>query len=341
MRLLLIGGAGYIGSVLCQHLLEAGHEVVCLDRFFFGLDTVEGLVDKGLKIIRDDTRQVSSQIFENIDVVVQLAGLSNDPSADLNPQWTTSINLEGVIHAARMARQGGVKRYIFFSSCSIYGHAQHLPVTEESPCHPVSLYAKCKLEAEIELVKLASPHFAVSIMRNATVYGLSPRMRYDLIINSMTWHAFKNKKIFILGGGQQWRPLIHVKDICRAVETIMNAPTAAVNMRVFNVGSNEQNYRVHEVATKVQQMMPETVLETVPEDADKRSYNVSFDRIQSELGFVARYSPEDAIRDIRDALVSGALDADDPRAMTCKYYLYLSQTPEAAAPLRLPGRLLD
>jgi nucleoside-diphosphate-sugar epimerase len=276
---LVTGGGGYIGSGLCPHLLAAGHHVICFDRFFFGEDTVRSNAEnKRFKLVRGDIRGIDKTLFKGIDFVVHLAGLSNDPCSDLDVNWTTSINYEGAMECARQARAAGVKRFIFASSCSVYGYAKQMPVTEESACEPVSLYAQSKLATERELTKMAALDFVVTFMRNATVYGFSPRMRYDLIINSMTWHAFRNRKVYILGGGQQWRPLIHIQDICRAIICMLDAPADAINARAFNIGSTEQNYRVHEVAAKVKKILPGIELETVSGDTDIRSYNVSFAR---------------------------------------------------------------
>jgi nucleoside-diphosphate-sugar epimerase len=342
MRIFVGGGGGYIGSVMCRYLLDAGHEVVCQDRFFFGEDVVAALAGRpGFRRLRADINRLTVADFAGCDRVIQLAGLSNDPASDLNPAWTQRINFDGVVHSAQVARAAGVTRFVFASSCSVYGHAETLPVTEESPCHPQSLYAESKLYAETALNQLASDGFVVAHMRNATVYGLSPRMRYDLIINSMAWHAFVNRKVYILGGGQQWRPLVHILDVCRAAECFMNAPAAAINQQKFNVGSNAQNYRVAEVAAMVKAAMPSIILETVPEDADKRSYNVSFDRIAGELGFQAAHHPDAAIKEILGALEAGSINPHDPRGMTCKYYLHLAQTPEAAAGLLVDGKLFD
>jgi len=226
---LVTGGGGYIGSVLTERLLDAGHKVRILDRFFFGRDLIGALERReGLTILRDDVRYVQGDAFDGVDVVMDLAGISNDPASDLEPRVTEEINCGGPANVAALAKAAGVPRYIFSSSCSIYGHGQADQLDEESPKAPVSLYAKTKIQAEQYLASLNDDRFAVTFLRNATVYGLSHRMRFDLVINLMTLYAYKNRRIFVLGGGRQWRPVVHVKDVARAFVAVMDAPLEKV-----------------------------------------------------------------------------------------------------------------
>jgi nucleoside-diphosphate-sugar epimerase len=322
---LVTGGAGYIGSVVTEMLLDQGHEVRLLDRLFFGRDIVSELEKrKNLTIIKEDTRYANGRTFDGVDVVMDLAGISNDPASDLEPQITEDINLTGAVRMAGRAKQAGVRRYLYSSSCSIYGHSNGSGerLVETSPKAPVSLYARTKIGAEEELAKLNGDDFAVTFLRNATVYGLSYRMRFDLVINIMTLYAYKQRKLFVTGGGQQWRPLVHVRDVARAFLLVMEAPTEKVAGQAFNVGSTDQNYQIYRIAQMVRDVVPHTELEVVPDDPDKRSYNVSFDKIHNVLGFRAQTSPYEGIVEVKQALEQGRVD-DSIRTKTVHYYRYL------------------
>jgi len=332
--ILVAGGAGYIGSIVTEMLLDAGHRVRVLDRLFFGRELLAALEKReGLTILRDDIRYAPAEAFDGVDVVMDLAGISNDPAADLAPTITEDINFCGAMHIARLAKQAGVPRYIYSSSCSVYGHngSSHNGnghngnghrLTEDSPKAPVSLYAKTKIAAEDELLKMHDDRFTVVLLRNATVYGLSHRMRFDLVINIMTLFAYKNRKLFVTGGGSQWRPLVHVRDVARAFLHVMDAPASLVGGQAFNVGSNEQNFQVYQIAQMIRDVVPHTDLEVVPDDADKRSYNVSFDRIEQTLGFRVEKSPYEGIVEVKQALERGRVD-DSIRTKTVNYYKYL------------------
>lgn len=322
---LVIGGAGYIGSVVTELLLDQGHQVRVLDRFFFGRDLLAPLAKReGLTIIRDDTRYTGAAAFEGVDVVMDLAGISNDPASDLAPRITEEINLTGALHIARLARSAGVTRYLYSSSCSIYGHnnGNGERLTESSPTAPVSLYARTKIGAEDALAKLNDDNFTVVFLRNATVYGLSYRMRFDLVINLMTLYAYKHRRLYVMGGGQQWRPLIHVRDVARAFLLMMDAPKEKVAGQAFNVGSTDQNYQIYRIAQMVRDVVPHTDLEIVPDDPDKRSYNVSFDKIERELGFRVEKTPYEGIVEVKQALEQGRVE-ETIRTKTVHYYRYL------------------
>jgi nucleoside-diphosphate-sugar epimerase len=322
---LVTGGGGYIGSVLTEMLLDLGHRVRVLDRLFFGRQVLAPLEKRdGLSIMREDTRYACACAFEGVDVVMDLAGISNDPASDLAPQITEDINLNGAVHIAQLAKDSGVSRYIYSSSCSIYGHGNGNGgrLDENSPKSPVSLYARTKIGAEEELAKLNDEQFAVTFLRNATVYGLSHRMRFDLVINLMTLYAYKHRKLYVTGGGQQWRPLIHVRDVARAFLLVMDAPREKVAGEAFNVGSTDQNYQIYRIAQMVRDVVPHTDLEIVPDDPDKRSYNVSFDKIQQVLGYRVEKTPYEGIVEVKQALEQGRVD-DSIQTKTVHYYRYL------------------
>jgi nucleoside-diphosphate-sugar epimerase len=322
---LVTGGAGYIGSVVTEMLLDQGHQVRLLDRLFFGRDLVAGLEKRpGLTVVREDTRYACQAAFDGVDVVMDLAGISNDPASDLAPKITEDINLTGAVRMAQMAKAAGVPRYLYSSSCSIYGHSNGNGerLVETSPKAPVSLYARTKIGAEEALAKLNDDDFTVAFLRNATVYGLSYRMRFDLVINIMTLYAYKQRKLFVTGGGQQWRPLVHVRDVARAFLLIMDAPKELVGGEAFNVGSSDQNYQIYRIAQMVRDVVPHTELEVVPDDPDKRSYNVSFEKIERVLGFRTEKTPYEGIVEVKQALERGLVD-DTIRTKTVHYYRYL------------------
>jgi nucleoside-diphosphate-sugar epimerase len=337
-------------------LLEAGHRVKVLDRLFFGRQLLAPLEKRdGLTIIKDDIRYVGPEVFDGVDVVMDLAGISNDPSADLAPSITEEINYGGAVHIGRLAKEAGVSRYIYSSSCSVYGHngaesaygngnghghanGNDHRLVETSAKAPVSLYAKTKIAAEEELLKMHDDDFTVVLLRNATVYGLSHRMRFDLVINLMTLSAYKNRRLFVLGGGAQWRPLVHVSDVARAFIMSMEAARDKVAGRAFNVGSNDQNFQIYQIAQMVRDVVPHTDLEIVPDDPDKRSYNVSFDRIEQELGFKAEKSPYEGIVEVKQALERGRVQ-DSIRTKTVHFYQYLLEAERVLQDISYKGRI--
>ena len=320
---LITGGGGYIGSVLTEMALEAGHRVRLLDRLFFGRSVLADLEKReNLEICKEDVRYVPAKTFEGVDVVMDLAGISNDPACDLDPRVTEEVNLVGPVRVARLAKEAGVPRYIFSSSCSIYGAGQSELLDENSPKAPVSLYAKTKIDAEEQITKLADGKFCVTYLRNATAYGLSHRMRFDLVINIMTLYAYRDRRIYVLGGGKQWRPVVHVKDISKAFLTVMDADREKVAGEAFNVGSSDQNYQVYQIAQMIRDVVPHTNLEFVPDDPDKRSYNVDFTKIAKVLGYRVDKTPYEGIVEIKQALERGKIE-DTIRTRTVSFYRYL------------------
>lgn len=338
---LVTGGAGYIGGELTRQLLAAKHRVICLDRVFFGKDLLaEFLPNPDYALVRDDVRSFDQAVLKGVDVVIDLAGISNDPACDLNPQLTQDINWTGSVRVARLAKAMGVPRYIFVSSCSVYGHGTSLNLTEESALAPVSLYAECKIRSEQDILPMQSPDFCVTVLRLATVYGPSRRMRYDLVVNLMTAKAFHEREIFVLGGGMQWRPNVHVADVAGAVLLVMEQPAGKVGGQIFNVGSNEQTMRVVDIANQVREVLPETAIKLIPDDPDKRSYRVSFDRITRELGYRCRHSIRDGIAEIKQRLAQGTiLEFADPRTKTLGYYTWLIKAREILDDVCINGRL--
>jgi dTDP-4-amino-4,6-dideoxygalactose transaminase/nucleoside-diphosphate-sugar epimerase len=309
-RILVTGGAGYVGSVLVPQLVEEGHQVTVLDKFYFGRRILGKLIKKKkIDVWGMDIRDLekSGKNLQGYDAVIHLAALSNDPSCELSPDLTEDVNVGGSQQLARLAKAEGVKRFIYSSSCSVYGFGEGQILTEDSAKNPVSAYAESKIKAEEYLFSLADKKFRPTVFRFATIYGLSPRMRFDLAINLMTMNGVTKKKIFVMGGGKQWRPFVHVRDVARIFSQALLEPLSKVGGKVFNVGSDEQNYQIADLARMVASELPGVELEWTPDDPDKRTYRVSFDRVKNELGFKPQFDAKAAIQEISKALKDGTL----------------------------------
>src|SRR5579871_4369908 len=345
MHVLVAGGAGYIGSVFVPLLLEQGHRVTVLDRLYFG-DTLARTRERfgeRLRIGRADVRGFDRSLLTSVDAVVDLSGISNDPSCELEPDLTRNVNVEGAKRLAVAAREHGVRRYVFSSSCSVYGHGEGLGLTETSVRHPVSLYARAKAEVEDFLLELGSStrgEMDVTSLRLATVFGLSPRMRFDLAINVMTKNAYVAHRITVDGGGRQWRPFVHVRDAARAFELALTSEATKVAGQVFNVGSDTNNVQILNLAFRVRDAVPGTEVVHAPTDPDLRDYNVSFEKVARVLGFRAEKSIDDGIREVLAALREGAVDPDDRRWYTLRQYAFLREAERAHESLSIGGKLL-
>ena len=338
MRVLVTGGAGYIGSTLLRLLLEKGYDVVCLDRFFFGYDSIKDVEDQ-IKVVKDDVRWFDPSILNGVDAVFDLAALSNDPSGELDPQKTLDINYKGRVRVAKLSKKHGVKRYVLASSCSVYGFQEGI-LTEQSGVNPLTTYAKANVLAEREVLPLADNSFVVTVLRQATVYGFSYRMRFDLAINGMVLSLFKNGKLRIMRDGTQWRPFVHVKDTSRAFIEVMEADKEVVNGQIFNVGSNDQNFQIFDLAKLVAESCGLPFVYEWYGSPDKRSYRVSFDKIAKVLGFKPKYTPREGAREIFDALRDGRLNGDDLRTITVKWYKHLLEMQKFIRDVEIDGVLL-
>lgn len=339
-RTILIAGAGgYIGSKMVHKFLDEGCRVIALDRYFFGDVFLDLKNNEKFKVIKDDIRFVEEAILKGVDVVINVAAISNDPASELDPKITQSINHLGALRLAKVAKKMGVSRYILSSSCSVYGAGQGV-LNENSGLAPVSEYAKSKINAERDILELSSGNYCVTALRLATVYGLSKlRMRFDLIVNLMTLHAWKNKKIYVMGGGNQWRPIVHIDDAISAFENVAQChDVAKINSQVFNIGSNNQNYQVYQVANIVKKFFPELEIEVIPEDPDPRDYNVNFDKAAHLLSYKVNKSIDDGVSEIKEALENGLI-RDDLRTITFKFYQYLLEADKILSSLKLKGRL--
>jgi nucleoside-diphosphate-sugar epimerase len=340
-KVLVAGAGGYIGVPLCQKLVDKRHSVVALDRYFFGRNRIEGLAQNPrATILTEDIRNVDSDMLAGVDVVVDLAGLSNDASAEIDPELTRSINCDGGMHLACTAKKAGVRRYVYSSSASVYGYGIHGQLTETDECRPQTLYAESKLRVEDLLGKLASPAFETVIFRNATVFGLAQRMRFDLAINIMTKRAWKERVVYIMGGGEQWRPFVHISDVVRALVHGVEEEASLIAGEVFNVGGDDMNYQIQHLTQFVLDVIPNVTVHRIPDDPDKRTYNLSFAKIKQRLGFQPAIRVHEGIVEIKQALDRGAISGDDPTFYTLQWYRSLLEWDRRIKELVLHGRIL-
>jgi nucleoside-diphosphate-sugar epimerase len=283
MRIFLTGINGYLGSLLAPELLRRGDEVIGLDTGYYkerALYPERGVMP--LTLVKD-LREVDVADLKGVDAVVHMAELSNDPVGQLAPHITYEINHKGSVHLAELARKAGVQRFVYMSSCSVYGVAGEEFVTEESPLNPQTAYGICKTLVERDLHPLAGRQFAPTFMRNATAYGASPRMRFDIVLNNLAGLAWTTKEIKVTSDGTPWRPIVHGLDIAQAIIAVLDAPFEAVANEVFNVGDTDHNYRVREIAEIVGHLFPGCTVTFGPPSPDNRSYRVSFEKIRKHL----------------------------------------------------------
>jgi len=283
MKILLTGCEGYLGSLLGPELLRRGDEVTGLDTGFYREGTFYRASGTIPQTVTKDIRQLEAEELRGVEAVVHLAELSNDPLGQLSPRITDEINHRGSVRLASMAKQAGVKRFVYASSCSVYGVSRGDIVDEESPVDPQTAYAVCKALVERDVKELAGTHFCPVFLRNATAYGASPRMRFDLVLNNLAGLAWTTKEIKMTSDGTPWRPLVHALDICQAIIAALEAPREAVHNQVFNVGETEHNYRVREIAEFVAEAFPGCRVSFGAPGQDNRSYRVSFDKIRKHL----------------------------------------------------------
>jgi nucleoside-diphosphate-sugar epimerase len=279
MRVLVTGSHGYIGSVLAPLVARAGHDVVGLDTCFYrGCDFGEDLAV--VPNVNRDVRDVTAADFEGFDAVVHLAALSNDPIGDLNEQWTYDINLDATLRVAREAKAAGVRRFVFASSCSMYGASGTDDLLDEdAPLQPLTAYAASKVRSEEGLAELQDDGFAIVSMRNATVYGVSPRLRLDIVLNNLAGWAHTTGRVRLLSDGRSWRPLVHVRDLSRMALAMLEAPDALVAGEAFNVGSADQNYLVRDLAEVLAEVTGCEVEFASDASPDPRSYRVDFSKL--------------------------------------------------------------
>lgn len=313
MKVLLTGALGYVGSAINHVLIQNGFTVIGVDAGFFAdncfyrEDMWQSRSDMK-RLIRKDVRDITNDDVSGCDAVVDFSGLANDPSCELNPTWTDEINHHATARLATIAKQEEVNRFIFASSCSVYGARADSLLTEESEVQPVSAYANAKVAAEREIQPLANTRFCPVILRNATAFGASPRMRFDLVVNNLSAYGYTTGIVKILSDGTAWRPNIHIEDIARAVLACLESPPDMVSGRIFNAGMNSENLQVREIATTVQKILPETKIQIAEGAAkDPRSYKVSFDKISKLKNFRPQWSVRRGVEELKEAFEANHL----------------------------------
>jgi nucleoside-diphosphate-sugar epimerase len=338
-KILVTGAGGYIGTQLVRDLLSQGYLVTAVDRYFFGKEPIKEFIQNNkVQVIKKDIRDLQVEDLKNHDTVFDLACLSNDPAGEIDPQLTYQINRDGRIHVAKTAKQAGVSQYIISSSCSVYGKGTEKYLNENSTTNPVSVYAKSTYEAEQANLDLADDNFSVTALRNATVFGLSTRMRFDLVVNLMTLTAFQTGKIIVMGGGNQWRPLVHISDVSKAFISLLSLSSRRINSEVFNIGLD--NFQIKNLAYMVREELQLPIdINVAPDDADNRDYNVSFEKAKNIINFEAKFSVKQGIKEIYSALKSGSVDTG-PKTVTVKWYRHILEAKKLLDEVILNDRVI-
>ena len=312
-KILVIGGGGYIGSMLVRELLRKGYKVNVLDCFIYGKESLDTIKDHpNLKIIEGDTRHIEivTDASNGVDAVVHMAELVGDPICDIKPKVTQDINYLATKLIASVCKHYQINRFVYMSSCSVYGASANEEIlTEESPLNPQSLYARMKIESETALLEMADGNFSPTILRLGTVFGHSYRPRFDLVVNLLTAKAVKEGKITIFGG-DQWRPNVHVLDVVQAIIRVLEAPLNKVSEEIFNVGSNQLNFTINQLGEKIKQLVPTAEILKKQVDGDKRNYKVDFTKIADNLDFEATMQLEDGINEIIQAFQKNKIKGD-------------------------------
>ena len=345
-RVLVTGHEGYIGSVMAPLLSRAGYDVVGLDTGYYR-DCTLVEPDRSIPSIDRDIRDVTVEDLQGFDAVVHLAALSNDPIGNLDTGWTASINDDGSVRLAELAREAGVRRFLFSSSCIMYGMSVEGLATEESPLDPQTEYARSKVRSERRISALASDSFSPTFLRNGTVYGLSPRMRFDTVFNSLIGAALTSGRVTVLSDGKPWRPVVHVQDVSRAFQAVLEAPLDTIHDQAFNTGAEALNHRVIDLAEIAVRTVPGADLEVLAQpDADQRTYRTDFGKFARTFpGFEFRWEPSAGAVEVYEAFRGVGLTAEDfksPRFTRLKWLRHLldsgrldgelrwSEQPEAA-----------
>ena len=312
MKILLTGSRGYIGSVMAPFLVRAGHEVVGVDTDLYRRSSFGEWKDT-IETWPKDVRSLETRDLAGFDAVIHLAALSNDPLGDLNPQLTYDINHLASVRLAALAKEAGVARFAFASSCSNYGAAGDAPVNEESELNPVTAYGESKVRVERDVIKLADDSFSPTFLRCATAYGVSPRLRFDIVLNNLVAWAFTSGKVMLKSDGSPWRPIVHIEDISRAFLAVLSVPRERVHAQAFNIGRNDQNYRIREIAEIVKETVPGCEI-AFADDAgpDKRNYRADFSKVARLLPeFQPQWDARKGAKQLHDAYRAIGLELSD------------------------------
>ncbi|MCG8648784.1 MAG: NAD(P)-dependent oxidoreductase [Pirellulales bacterium] len=308
MKVLVIGGAGYVGSAVTHAFWQAGHEVTVLDRMLFGAESLVPLLDRPrFRLVAGDIRDPQSldTVVPGHDAVLLLAAIVGEPACNRDPETARTTNLDGARNVLHSVRQCGVGQFVFASTCSNYGISDvGMAVDENAPLKPLSVYSETKVQAEQEILAAATTDFHPTVLRLSTAFGVSPRMRFDLLVSDFVLAAHRDRKIIIYGE-QFWRPFVHVNDIAQAMQSVLETEASTVSGKVFNIGGNGNNVQKIALAEMVQQQVPGTEIETVHRDTDPRSYRVDFTRAANELNFVPQWSVQGGVAEVDKALRMG------------------------------------
>ncbi len=342
MKTVLVTGAGgYIGSVLVPKLLKEGYKVKALDRFFFGKEKIKP--SENLILIQDDVRKYSPSILDGVDYVIDLVAISNDPSGEFFNKATWQINFMSRVRTAKLAKQKGIKKYILPSSCSIYGFQESI-VDEDSPTNPLTTYAKANEKAEQTILPLADDNFCVTVIRQSTIFGYSPRMRFDLAINGMTYGAWKTGKLPLMRDGTQYRPMVHVQDTTDVMIKLLQEKPEKINKQIFNVGGDNLNYQIGHLGEIVAKVVKSITGKTIEiewyGDPDKRSYRVSFKKIEKFLNWKPKWNAEKGVAELVEKLESGVIDKVT-ETITLNWYKELEKWYNIIEELKMYGGILN
>lgn len=316
MKVLVTGGAGYIGSLLVRRLLASHHDVVVLDRLLFGEEPLGEVAGRpGYRLVTGDVRDrdLVDHLLHDRDAVIHLAAIVGEAACKADPRLAVETNLTATQHLAEATAAAGIARFVFASTCSVYGAGGEAKLHEESPLAPTELYAETRVNAERALAGAIAHGLRPTVLRFGTVYGVSPRTRFDLVVNLLTARAMRDHAVSIFGG-EQWRPFVHVDDVARALHESLEADLDRVGRETLNVGDNRENYQMKQLGPVLAQEIPGTEVKVVPEVVDQRSYHVVFDKIERVLGFHAGFNVARGVREVHDAIASGAIpDPGDRR----------------------------
>lgn len=338
MRIFVAGAGGYIGIPLCELLAKNGHDVIAFDRYFFGKtpDRCNGRVITSI----GDTRDVAAIDLKGCDAVIDLAGLSNDASCEIDTVHTKNINVDGALNLIQRAMEAHVPHYVYSSSASVYGHGEKHNLTEECPIHPLTEYACSKRWVEQFLEDECGQWLKYVILRNATVFGYAPRMRFDLAVNVMTARAHTEGSIYVMGGGDQWRPFVHVGDVARVLAwAAQEAGRDEIAGQTFNVGIETNQMTVRALANRVAMIYPGVKIHMIPDDADNRTYHLSFSKLR-KVNKMVWNSVDNGIWEVRQALQNGQTAFDDPATKTVNWYKSMLEWNARIETMKCNGRLL-